>query len=66
MTTPNVSEVKVFVIQRTFNASRALVWKAWTDHDSLMQWFGPKGVTMSSRQTGFSPRRNFPLLHANA
>jgi len=55
MTTTNVSEVKVFVIQRTFNASRALVWKAWTDHDSLMQWFGPKGVTMSAAKLDFRP-----------
>lgn len=35
-----------FLITRTFNAPRALVWKAWTDRDSLMQWFGPKGMKM--------------------
>lgn len=35
-----------FLISRTFNAPRALVWKAWTDRDALMQWFGPKGVKM--------------------
>lgn len=35
-----------FVITRTFNAPRALVWQAWTERDMLMQWFGPKGMKM--------------------
>jgi uncharacterized protein YndB with AHSA1/START domain len=35
-----------FVITRTFNAPRALVWKAWTDREALLQWFGPKGMKM--------------------
>ena len=55
MTATNVTDVKVFVIQRTFNAPRARVWKAWTDRDSLMQWFGPKGVTMSAAKLDFRP-----------
>lgn len=35
-----------FIISRTFDAPRELVWKAWTERDRLMQWFGPKGFTM--------------------
>ena len=35
-----------FVITRVFDAPRELVWKAWTERDRLMQWFGPKGFTM--------------------
>jgi len=35
-----------FVISREFNAPRELVWKAWTDRDHLMEWFGPKGFKM--------------------
>ncbi len=35
-----------FVISRVFNAPRDLVWKAWTDRERLMKWFGPKGFTM--------------------
>lgn len=35
-----------FVITRTFDAPRELVFKAWTDPAHLMKWFGPKGMTM--------------------
>jgi uncharacterized protein YndB with AHSA1/START domain len=41
-----MSEIKTFVISRTVNAPRELVWKVWTDPDHLQKWFGPKGVTM--------------------
>jgi uncharacterized protein YndB with AHSA1/START domain len=44
MPAPKTESAGDFVITRTFNAPRALVWKAWTDRDALMQWFGPKGV----------------------
>ena len=33
---------KEFVISRTFDAPRDLVWNAWTRRDALTQWFGPK------------------------
>jgi uncharacterized protein YndB with AHSA1/START domain len=32
-------------ITRTFDAPRALVFKAWTDAAMLAQWWGPKGFT---------------------
>ena len=32
-------------IERVFNAPRDLVWKAWTDPQRLMRWWGPKGFT---------------------
>lgn len=35
-----------FVIARAFNAPRELVWRAWTEREQLMQWFGPQGYTM--------------------
>lgn len=35
-----------FVITRTFDAPRALVWKAWTEPERLAQWWGPKGATI--------------------
>lgn len=37
---------ETFVITRTFDAPRSLVWKAFTEREHLMQWFGPKGVTI--------------------
>ena len=36
-----------FVISRVFDAPRELVWKAWTEREALMAWFGPKGVSIS-------------------
>jgi len=32
-------------ISRTFDASRELVWKAWTVPEYFMRWWGPKGFT---------------------
>jgi uncharacterized protein YndB with AHSA1/START domain len=32
-----------FVLTRTFDAPRDLVWKAFTEPERLAQWFGPKG-----------------------
>jgi uncharacterized protein YndB with AHSA1/START domain len=33
------------ILTRVFGASRALVWKAWTDPNMMAQWFGPRGFT---------------------
>ena len=35
-----------FVISRTFDAPRDLVWKAFTDPQHMKQWWGPKGFTV--------------------
>lgn len=35
------------VIQRVFTAPPDLVWKAWTEPERLMKWWGTKGFTMS-------------------
>lgn len=34
------------VIDRTFEAPRDLVWKAWTDAEQMKHWSAPKGFTM--------------------
>ncbi|HWL38661.1 MAG TPA: SRPBCC domain-containing protein [Gemmatimonadaceae bacterium] len=34
------------VIERTFDAPRELVWKAWTDPEMLKQWSAPHGVAI--------------------
>ena len=31
-----------FVISRVFDAPRDLVWKAWTEPDRLLKWWGPR------------------------
>ncbi|MGC5325437.1 SRPBCC family protein [Brevibacillus sp. SYSU BS000544] len=35
-----------FVITRTFDAPRELVFRAWTDAENLKQWWGPKGFSI--------------------
>jgi len=42
MTKPAEGEL---VITRIFDAPRELVWKAWTDPEHLMRWWGPKVFT---------------------
>src|SRR6266536_4138301 len=44
-----------FIISRTFDAPRDLVWRAWTERDRLMQWFGPKGFKMPVARLDFRP-----------
>ena len=41
-TTPS----KDFVISRVLNAPRDLLWKCFTDPESMRQWWGPKGFTV--------------------
>jgi uncharacterized protein YndB with AHSA1/START domain len=42
------SEPDAFVVTRTYDAPRGLVWKAWTELDRLKKWWGPKGFAMRS------------------
>lgn len=35
-------QAETFKLERTFNAPRELVYKAWTDAEHLAQWWGPK------------------------
>jgi uncharacterized protein YndB with AHSA1/START domain len=48
-------EERELVITRTFDAPRALVWKAFTEADRLEQWWGPKGFTMLVHSLDFRP-----------
>lgn len=41
-----MSDLPEFILDRQFNASRALVWKAWTDPELLAQWYGPNIETI--------------------
>ena len=55
MTAAPSNSSKEFVISRTFDAPRELVWKAWTERDRIVQWFGPKGFTMPIAKQDFRP-----------
>src|SRR3970282_1216695 len=38
-------EEDALVITRLLDAPRELVWKAWTEPERMMRWWGPKGFT---------------------
>jgi uncharacterized protein YndB with AHSA1/START domain len=41
----NKKDKSELLITRSFDAPRALVWKAWTDPQQIAQWWGPHGFT---------------------
>jgi uncharacterized protein YndB with AHSA1/START domain len=43
------------VLERTLNAPRDLVWKAWTDPKLLKQWFAPKPYEISEVDLDLRP-----------
>ena len=43
------------VITRVFDAPRPLVFKAWTEPDRLVRWWGPQGFTTPSCTTDVRP-----------
>jgi len=43
------------VLERTLNAPRDLVWKAWTDPKLLKQWFAPKPCEISEIEMDLQP-----------
>jgi len=49
------------VLERTLNAPRDLVWKAWTDPEHLKQWFAPKPYEISELELDLRPGGIFRL-----
>lgn len=41
-----MNDLPVFVLERVFEAPRALVWKTWTEADLLSRWYGPDAQTI--------------------
>jgi uncharacterized protein YndB with AHSA1/START domain len=50
---------KEFVIERTFDAPRDLVWEVFTHRDHLMNWWGPKGFKMIVGNLDLKPGGTF-------
>lgn len=48
-------ENKTLTVERTFNAPRELVWKAWTEPERIAVWWAPKGWTTSVQQMDVRP-----------
>ena len=53
MTNGTANETERMVITRVFDAPRELVWKAWTEPEYVMQWWGPKGWTSPACEIDF-------------
>lgn len=43
------------VISRVIDAPRSLVYAAWTDPDQIVQWFGPEGMSIETREIDLTP-----------
>ena len=44
-----MGDLPTYVLERDFDAPRALVWRAWTDPALLVRWYGPKVETIVHR-----------------
>ena len=49
MITPASHHSTTLVLRRTFEASRARVFRAWITPRALEQWFRPRGISMTVR-----------------
>lgn len=49
-----MSDLPQYVLEREFNAPRALVWKTWTEAEYLNRWYGP-GVETIIHQLDVTP-----------
>lgn len=49
------SAAKEFTITRVFDASRDLIWRAWSEPERLAQWWGPKGCKIEIGKLEFRP-----------
>jgi uncharacterized protein YndB with AHSA1/START domain len=50
---------KQFVITRTFAAPRDVVWRAWSEPEHFIQWWGPKDCVMAAAEMEFRPGGRF-------
>ena len=41
----NANAEREMVIERTVNAPREIVWRAWTEAEQIAKWWGPNGFT---------------------
>jgi uncharacterized protein YndB with AHSA1/START domain len=46
-------QLEELVITRVFDASRDLVWRAWTEPDHFKRWWGPRDFTSPSCKMDF-------------
>ncbi len=49
------SQTREFVISRTFDAPRELMFRVWTDPEHMQRWWGPKGFKVIHSQMDLRP-----------
>jgi uncharacterized protein YndB with AHSA1/START domain len=49
----NQNEPHDVVVTRTFDAPMERVWRAWSDPDEVMRWWGPQGFTSPTCRMDF-------------
>ncbi|MEZ4951747.1 MAG: SRPBCC domain-containing protein [Saprospiraceae bacterium] len=52
---------KTITVTREFDADLDLVWKCWTDPETLEQWIAPKPWRAETKAHGFQRRRLLAL-----
>ena len=52
---PPGSEAEVFAVTRRFKAPRDILWKAWTDAETLTKWWSPGGMKLIIKSLDFKP-----------
>lgn len=52
---------RVLVITRIFDAPRSLVFKAWTEPERLVRWWGPQGFTTPTCKMDVRPGGAFRI-----
>ena len=52
---PAATADREFVITRTFDAPRDLMFRAWTEEERLKRWWGPKGFTLAACKIDLRP-----------
>lgn len=50
------------VVSRVFDASRELVWNAWTDPAQVVKWWGPNGFTTTIEEMDVRPGGTWNLI----
>jgi uncharacterized protein YndB with AHSA1/START domain len=58
-TTVTDATERPFIISHLFHAPRERVWKAWSERERLMRWFGPVGITIPGAKLDFSSGGTF-------
>jgi uncharacterized protein YndB with AHSA1/START domain len=49
------------VVTRVFDAPRSLVWKAWAEPDRVVDWYGPRGFTITFCEMDVRPRGTYRI-----